>query len=201
MNYHGHSQSGSKQLPSSLSYSCSSELERRKRLPLIISLLWDSTGDCISLIGCTGESSLKSEAGRQWRRASGWAWWENPWYSPAEWEGEDVGSGRCKNMLIYQILYRRRLRPNRSIRRSHPNSNLRRLWLYRMSPCVSIHVSDLCQLPLFIFVCLRSRADGLVRYESPPRSEIRTTRIDVMCQLGLAGVRLEVVHWLDVGKW
>jgi len=104
-------------------------------------------------------------------------------------------------MLIYQILHRRRLRPNRSIRRSHPNSNLRRLWLYRMSPYLSFHISIICQPPLFIFVCLRSRADGLVRYESPPRSEIRITRIDAMCHVGKARVRLEVVHWLDVGKW
>jgi hypothetical protein len=31
----------------------------------------------------------------------------------------------AKNKLILQILYRRRIRPDRSIRRSRPNSNLR----------------------------------------------------------------------------
>ena len=48
-------------------------------------------------------------------------------------EGTCDRGDTAKYMLIYQILHRRRLRPYRSIRRSSPNSNLRRLRLHRMS--------------------------------------------------------------------
>jgi hypothetical protein len=39
-----------------------------------------------------------------------------------------------------------------------------------------------------------------VRYESPSRSEIRIARLDAMIEVGMARVRLEVGHWLDVGN-
>jgi hypothetical protein len=70
----------------------------------------------------------------------------------------------AKNKLIFQILHRRRLRPNRSIRRSHPNSNLRRLWLYRMSPLL---------IPTYSFnhlLCLSSWYGSTLRKSSEVRN-------------------------------
>jgi hypothetical protein len=117
-----------------------------------------------------------------------------------------------RTKLTAQILHRRCLRPNRSIRRSYPNSNLCRLRLHRMST-LSLSLSLCLPPPSFLpfivhaqrtvpplskslFSGIWNTANQVVCHKSSPRSKVRTARMIGIDQLELdAHARGAVAVW------